>query len=108
MGHPAKYAKDRHPALPFPGLRSETWGTQIAPVLADPHLVARPEGANGVVVDDGFAVALDFDHGCGLIGSFQRQTGEAQRELVLRELDFLAGLEQARGQDLGLEAAEWR
>ncbi len=58
------------------------------------------------MVDRGLSVALDFDHGCGLIGSFERQSGEAQRKFILGELDFLASLEQPCGEDLGLEAAE--
>ncbi len=42
----------------------------------------------------------------GWSGAVERQAGQPKCELVLRELDLLAGLEQARGKHLGLEAAD--
>lgn len=43
--------------------------------LAHAHFVPRPQRAHPFVVDDGFAVALNLNYGCRLIGGLQRQAG---------------------------------
>ena len=72
----------------------------------DADFEAGPEGTHGAVVDDGVAIALDFNDGGRLVGSLDGQAGEAEGEFVLRKADFLAGFEDAGGGDFGLEAAD--
>ena len=76
------------------------------PLNADADFVPRPERPHGFVVHHRFAVALHFNHGCGLIGRLHRQPRQTQCEFVLRELDLLAGLEQPRRKSFGLDSAE--
>ena len=58
------------------------------------------------MVDYGVAVALDFEDRGWLVGRLLGEAGEADGEVVLRECDALAGLDQARRFYLGLEAAD--
>lgn len=59
---------------------------------ADPHLVARPQRAHGLMVDDWLAIAYYFDDGRRIVGSHERHSGKSENKLVLREFDLLASL----------------
>ena len=82
------------------------WGRGAQRLNADADLVTRPQRTHRRVIDDWLAVALHFNHRGGLVGRDHGQAGEPEAELVLRELDLLAGLEHARREHLGLEAAD--
>ena len=58
------------------------------------------------MVDCRLAIALYLDHCGGLVGRDQWQARQSQREFILRELDFLAGLDEPRRERLRLQPGE--
>ena len=54
-------------------------------------VIALPFGTNGVVIDHGWAVALEFQDRSEIVRCCFGETGEAQGCGVLREREFLSG-----------------
>lgn len=60
---------------------------------AETYFVTRPFGADGVMIDDGWAVALAGDDGDGIARRQSGQTADAEGQSVLRECDPLTSFE---------------